>query len=187
MKRCAIHLCFVNRNDLIRILLFAGIYFSIASCASLHRDEGKGERVTSSTDSPGNFLSPMRKSIVEEAEKHLGVRYKYAGESPKGFDCSGFTQYVVGKFGFPLSRTAQSQLKEGNPISAAKAQPGDLVFFRRTKGGPVFHVALVISNDKEGLKVIHSTSSRGVVVDKIAENSYWGTKILSFRDVISGK
>jgi len=177
----------MNKNDLIQILLFAGICFFMANCASLQKDERLPQGATSAFESSKSSEVQIRENVVWEAEKYIGTNYQYAGESPQGFDCSGFTQYVIGKFGIPLSRISQSQEIEGRPIPAAQAQPGDLVFFRRTKGGPVFHVALVISNDQEGLKVIHSTSSRGVVVDKIEENSYWRTKILSFRDVISGK
>jgi len=175
------------KDYFIRILLFAGICFSMANCAALLKDERRGEGETSAFEASQNSDAQMRKNVVREAEKYIGTKYKYAGESPQGFDCSGFTQHVVRKFDIPLSRTSQSQEKEGKTIFAAQARPGDLVFFRRTKGGSVFHVGLIIRNDRDGLTIIHSTSSRGVVVDKLAENSYWRTKIPSFRDVISGK
>jgi cell wall-associated NlpC family hydrolase len=175
------------KNDLIRILLFVGICFSMASCAALQKEERLGEREKSESEFSKNADAQIRKNIVREAEKYVGAKYKYAGESPRGFDCSGFTQYVVSKFDIPLSRTSQSQEKDGKPISVVQARPGDLVFFRRTKGGSVFHVGLVVSNNRDGITIIHSTSSRGVVVDKIAENSYWRTKIASFRDVVGHK
>ena len=64
------------------------------------------------------------------------------------------------------------------------AKAGDLVFFR--KSGRVFHVALVVDNQKDGLKVIHSTN-RGVVVDNITKSSYWKPKLSSAVDVIGGE
>lgn len=128
----------------------------------------------------------LREDVVSYAKKQLGKRYKYAGRTPRsGFDCSGFTFYVMSNFDIDLSPSSRAQENEGRPIDVAKAKAGDLIFFRRSKKGAVFHVALVVSNSREGLTVIHSTS-RGVVVDNISRSSYWQPKISTARDVISG-
>lgn len=128
----------------------------------------------------------FRREVVSYAEKQLGAPYKYAGRNPKGFDCSGFTYYVMGNYKIPLSVSSRTQEKEGRGIPVKAAKTGDLIFFRRSKLGQVFHVAMVISNDRNGLRVIHSTS-RGVVVDNVSHSSYWKPKISSARDVISGR
>ncbi|MCB0629747.1 MAG: C40 family peptidase [Saprospiraceae bacterium] len=128
----------------------------------------------------------LREDIVSYAKKQLGKRYKYAGRTPKqGFDCSGFTYYVMSNFDIRLSPSSREQENEGRPVDVSNAKTGDLIFFRRSKKGAVFHVALVVSNTKEGLTVIHSTS-RGVVVDNISRSSYWKPKISTARDVVSG-
>jgi cell wall-associated NlpC family hydrolase len=61
-----------------------------------------------------------------------GVRYTYGGTSRAGFDCSGLTQYVYGRLGKHIARTAESQFRQFRRIAKARAQAGDLVFFHVT-------------------------------------------------------
>lgn len=127
-----------------------------------------------------------RQNIVEYAVRQQGAKYKYAGRSPKtGFDCSGFVYYVFDAFNVQLTTNSRDQEQEGRVISLKEVKPGDLVFFRRSKAGTVFHVALVVDNTSEGITVVHSTSSRGVIVENITQSSYWKTKVTSARDVVS--
>ncbi|MCB9285566.1 MAG: DUF1175 family protein [Lewinellaceae bacterium] len=118
----------------------------------------------------------LRQNVVDYARQFVGTSYKTAGKNPGGFDCSGFTGYVMGQFGIQLSASSKYQEKDGEMIPVSEAKPGDLIFFRREKNGTVFHVSLVVSNDENGLVVVHSTSSRGVVVDNIDQSSYWREK-----------
>lgn len=132
----------------------------------------------------GNREMRMREDIVDYAKKQLGKKYKYAGRSPRtGFDCSGFTHYVMDNFGVELSPSSRAQENQGKKIKVSEAKTGDLIFFRRSKSGAVFHVALVVDNNREGLWVIHSTS-RGVVIDNLTKSSYWKPKISTARDVL---
>lgn len=127
----------------------------------------------------------FRLDVVDYAKEQLGTKYTYAGRSPKkGFDCSGFTHYVMDNFKVPLSTSSRAQENQGKKIKVSEAKPGDLIFFRRSKNGAVFHVALVVSNEREGLTVIHSTS-RGVVIDNISKSSYWRPKISTARDILA--
>lgn len=126
----------------------------------------------------------LRQEIVAYAKEQLGARYRYAGKDPRGFDCSGFTYYVMNKFDIELPPSSKYQEDEGRSIKIADVKAGDLVFFRRVKVGKPFHVALVVANDRDGLQVIHSTS-RGVVIDNITKSSYWKNKVSSARDVVS--
>ena len=78
--------------------------------------------------------------VIDTANNFKGVRYVRGGTSPKGFDCSGYTQYVFGELGISLPRVAGSQYKWADKVSASKAQVGDLVFFH--SGGGVYHVGI---------------------------------------------
>jgi cell wall-associated NlpC family hydrolase len=128
----------------------------------------------------------LRNNIVEFALTQKGTKYKYAGRSPKtGFDCSGFTHYVFSEFNVNLTPVSRSQEAECRKIPLKNAQTGDLVFFRKSKAGSVFHVALVVSNDASGITVVHSTSSRGVVSENITTSSYWRTKVTTACDVLN--
>lgn len=127
----------------------------------------------------------LRSDIAELAQEYLGTHYRSAGKSPGGFDCSGFVYYVMQEHEIKMASSAATQERQGEKIAKKEAQPGDLVFFRRSPGGRVFHVAMVLENDNGDLKLIHSTS-RGVVVDRLNDSSYWRSKIMTLKNVISG-
>jgi cell wall-associated NlpC family hydrolase len=85
-------------------------------------------------------------SVVAIAMRYLGIPYRYGGSTPRGFDCSGFTQYVFRQVGVSLPRTAQQQLGATTRISRSQARAGDLVFF--LSGGYAYHVGIYLGNGK---------------------------------------
>lgn len=128
----------------------------------------------------------LRSSIVSNAMTYQGIRYKYAGRSPQGFDCSGFTCYVMSEYGINLSPASRMQATQGRSVALENVKPGDLLFFSRYgPGGTVSHVAMVASNTSEGIKMVHSSSSRGVVEEMFTGNKYWTPKFLYAKDVLS--
>lgn len=127
----------------------------------------------------------LRIEIADFADNQLGSKYKYAGRSPKsGFDCSGFTYYVMKNNGITLPTNSSAQATKGGIEKLKNAKPGDLVFFKRGGKGRVFHVAMIYENERGNPKVIHSTSSRGVVIDELLKSTYWKPKIWQVRNVI---
>jgi peptidoglycan DL-endopeptidase CwlO len=83
--------------------------------------------------------------VLAEAKKHVGALYKYGAAGPKRFDCSGFTMYVYRKaIGSKLPHKAHSQQRWGYPVAKSKAQPGDLIVFRRGSYG--YHAAIYAGN-----------------------------------------
>lgn len=129
------------------------------------------------------WLKPsLRGDVVDYAKKFLGSRYRYAGRDVSGFDCSGFTHYVMKNFSISLSACSRTQSTQGKKILVKDTKPGDLIFFRRSSRSRISHVAMVVSNDQRGIFIIHSTS-RGVVVDDLMNSKYWRPKIYMARDV----
>lgn len=124
----------------------------------------------------------LRKQIIHDAKKHLGTRYTYGGKTPKGFDCSGFTSYVYRANGVELLGASHTQANAGVSIPRSAVKKGDLVFFGK---GKVSHVGIVVDRTDTTWKVIHATSSRGVVVDDIENSSYWKSRYLFCRDIVS--
>jgi cell wall-associated NlpC family hydrolase len=125
----------------------------------------------------------MREDIRKEAAKYIGTRYTYAGTSPgSGFDCSGFTRFILAQYNIQLPHQSGAQANEGNAVQLSRIQPGDLVYFSRK--GKIFHVALVEEADASGITVIHSTSGRGVIRENISQSAYWKDKIAGARDVV---
>lgn len=132
-------------------------------------------------DKTSSNVNKLRANIVADAEKLINSAYKYGGESPKGFDCSGLTSHVMAKHNILLNRSSHTQVKQGKQITLEKAQPGDLIFFSRS--GRIFHVAMVVSNKNGLTKIIHSTTSKGVIYTDLQHSSYWFPKVHSVRDV----
>ena len=155
--------------------------FSFASCHSVRMPYSDYSAEKSSISKEDQ----LRSDVLTYARKYVGSKYRYGGTDPKsGFDCSGFTYFVMKEFDIALNRSSRSQESNGRSIKVSEAKAGDLLFFRRSRSGNVFHVALVVSNDRNGLKVIHSTSSRGVIIDNITHSSYWKPKVSTARRVI---
>ena len=107
-------------------------------------------------------------AILKTAKKYTGTRYLFGGTTPKGFDCSGFVQYVFKQNGFALPRTADEQYKLGKSVKKrSDLIPGDLVFFSTYEKG-ASHCGIYVGSGK----FIHVSSSKGVRVDSLGD-SYW--------------
>ncbi len=95
----------------------------------------------------------LRAEIMAQCERYIGVRYVYGGTTPRGFDCSGYTQYVYGSSGYTLYRCSADQLQDGLIVSRDGLQVGDLVFFREGRTGQLAtHVGIYAGNNQ----IIHA-------------------------------
>jgi len=107
------------------------------AAASSDRSEKKEPQASSAGSSVGQ-------QAIAAARGQLGVPYVWGGTSPDGFDCSGLTQFAFEKAGIELPRTSRAQAQEGQEVSEANMQPGDLIFFN----SPVSHVGIYIGGGK---------------------------------------
>ncbi len=129
-------------------------------------------------------MMQLREYIAGYAQNFVGIEYRHGGQSTaKGFDCSGFTSFALNEFGIQVSAASSAQATQGDEVSLDAVLPGDLVFFGRR--GRVTHVALVVQRTEEGIVCVHSTCSRGIMVENISTSSYWRPKIMFARDVIT--
>lgn len=115
--------------------------------------------------------------LIQTATKYVGVPYMFGGNTPSGFDCSGFTSHVFARIGISLPRMADEQYEVGQPVGKGRLQPGDLVYFTTYTAG-VSHVGIYLGDGK----FISATSSRGVAIDRL-DNSYWGPRYIGARRV----
>ncbi|WP_418655193.1 XkdQ/YqbQ family protein [Clostridioides difficile] len=90
------------------------------------------------------YTNATRKAgtVIAEAKKHLGKPYKWGGNGPSNFDCSGLMVYCFKKVNVNLPRTSRQQATKGKKVEKNNLQAGDLVFFHN----PVSHVGLYIGN-----------------------------------------
>jgi cell wall-associated NlpC family hydrolase len=114
--------------------------------------------------------------IVGTALAFRGVPYRSGGDDPRGFDCSGLVQYVFAQHGVALPRGTREQFQFGINVRLAAVEPGDLIFFSTSTGGPS-HVGVAIGGDE----FVHAPSTRGVVRVERFSAPYWASRIVGVR------
>ncbi len=110
------------------------------------------------------------KQIAKTALKYKGTRHVWGGNTPKGFDCSGFTQYVVKKvLGIDIGQTVKGQWHFGDRVAQRKLREGDLVFFSNTFEKGLSHVGIYLGNGR----FIHAENENtGVVISDLGSDYY---------------
>jgi len=119
-----------------------------------------------------------REQLISYAKKMIGTPYVYAGSDPSGFDCSGFTGYVMKNYGKELPRRAVDQYESSRKLKEKNVQKGDLVFF--DNGSGISHVGMIVSERGKPLIMIHASSSKGVIVTEIDKSDYWQKRLKGF-------
>ncbi len=132
----------------------------------------------------GTVSSAARgRAVINTGAEYVGVPYVWGGTTPRGFDCSGFVQYIYRKNGVPLPRTSRQMAHAGAPVRPALSalRPGDLMLFRGSDG-VIDHVGLYAGNDR----MLHSSSSgRGVRFDDLwsSRGAYFRSHLVAARRV----
>ncbi|WP_042374136.1 C40 family peptidase [Neobacillus jeddahensis] len=112
----------------------------------------------------------VKKSLINDTSRYLGVPYVWGGTTPSGFDCSGFVYYMFKQQGINMTRNTSAGLNNtGIPIDRSHLQPGDLVFFAVNTTGTISHVGFYLGDNQ----FISATSSKGIAAASI-DSSYWG-------------
>jgi cell wall-associated NlpC family hydrolase len=125
--------------------------------------------------SPAPAAAPVETSngqaIVNFAMQFQGYPYVWAGNTPSGFDCSGFTQYVVqNALGYDITHSTDIQAGYGSPVGWGEWQPGDLVFFTNTgASGYYSHVGIYIG---DGQMIHAENEGTGVVISSLYSDYY---------------
>ena len=121
-----------------------------------------------------------REKLLEYAKFFKGGKYVWGGTTPKGFDCSGYVQYLYKKSNINLPRTAWSQSKQGIPVDKNDLKKGDLLFFLTDKkrGIPVTHVGIYLGNGE----FIHAASKKkGIIISPLTHGHYADTFVSARR------
>jgi hypothetical protein len=142
----------------------------------------------SATSASGLPATASEAGVVADAEKYLGVPYRWGGTDPAtGLDCSGLTQRVYADLGIALPRTASQQATAGTAVaSVADARPGDLVFFDYSSSRPgIDHVGVYIGDGnmiaapQEGESVRIQPVGNPALIRRILPDSAGGGTALS--------
>ncbi|HEY8538461.1 MAG TPA: C40 family peptidase [Steroidobacteraceae bacterium] len=79
--------------------------------------------------------------IVLRAIALVGTPYRWGGNDPSGFDCSGLVHFVHNELGIDVPRTAEEQYRAARRVDIDDLEPGDVLFFK-TSGKRVSHVGI---------------------------------------------
>lgn len=136
-------------------------------------------------DGGGATSSARASAVLSTADDYLGTPYVYGGTTPRGFDCSGFTQYVFRRHDVQLPRTSRQQAQVGRAVSprVSALRAGDLMLFS-AGGDRIDHVAIYAGNNR----IIHSSSSgNGVRYDDLGTDRgrWFVSKMVAARRVVS--
>jgi len=157
---------------------FEELWSQIDPQTSFSTKEFGGQTTMSTSVSGGGFRPAPGKGkglsgIADFAKQFLGTPYKWGGTGPSGFDCSGFTQYVMKQFGINLPRISYQQGAGGKAVANGDLRVGDLVFWdnsSRNQGAD--HVGIYIG----GGKYIHAPQPGERVKISNLGGNYWARR-----------
>jgi cell wall-associated NlpC family hydrolase len=157
----------MNRMTIRRSVFAAvalGIFVSLFGCAS----------------TPVRHVTGYTPAIGEKAAKTaismIGRPYKYRGDSPEGFDCSGLVRYSYLASGLDVPHGTGALKTASSPVGAKKLRKGDLLFFDE-KGGKYSHVGIYIG----GNRFVHAPSTGQKVRKDSLRDAYWKKSFIEAR------
>ncbi len=115
----------------------------------------------------------LSQQVIRFAKMFEGIPYDYANTDPmRGFDCSGFVQFVYGNFNVKLPRSSSQYQSFGKDIPLEQAEPGDILLFTGSDTGSKVpgHLGIIISSEKP-IQFMHSATSnrRGIMISSLNE------------------
>ncbi len=120
-------------------------------------------------------------AIIDAAMQYMGVPYVWGGTTPAGFDCSGFTWYilnqVLGYSAYP--RPMEDQVVFGVEVSPEQLMPGDVVYFQNTYQWGLSHMGFYMGNGQ----FIHAGSENWGVGIGSMYDPYWQSRYVTARRV----
>ena len=165
----------------IKFFLLLLSLFVLVSCGSSKKSISHRDPVEHISKGKTNKTA---NKIVDYAMRYEGTPYRFGGENKRGMDCSGLVYISFMNEGISLPRTSRAMSLEGERLKLKEVGKGDLLFFQTDKNRKVVnHVGLVVGVSRDGIRFIHSTTSRGVIVSNL-EQAYWKNAFLMARRVL---
>jgi cell wall-associated NlpC family hydrolase len=129
-----------------------------------------------------------RDSIVIYSKQYLGTPYLYAGNDPKkGFDCSGFVNYVFQHFNVSVPRSSSGYKNITTTKSPEDFKVGDVLVFYGYKNNTIIgHVGIICQANGMHSKFIHASSGKaGSVTISDLDSEHYSKRYYKCVDVIS--
>ncbi|MEA3491033.1 MAG: C40 family peptidase [Campylobacterota bacterium] len=128
------------------------------------------------------YQQPSLSALHKILRGTYGDSYRYAGQGPNRFDCSGLVYYSFATMNLWLPRKSIDQSKRGKTIPIDRLKYGDLIFFdtRKRFRGEVNHVGIYIGNGN----FIHASSSKRGVIRTSLNKPFYQKRVIICKRVI---
>ncbi len=166
----------INLKRLTLIVLAISIFSGCSSAPTRNAPiiDGRTDsgQATSNTTIP-SLRSGKGAEIFNIAQSYLGVPYRYGGQDPSGFDCSGLVQFAHLNAGINVPRTAAAQYSAAQSVSHSELKPGDVIFFRLS-WRKISHVGIYAGQGR----FIHAPTSGKSVSFSDLNSPYWQKRMV---------
>jgi len=140
-----------------KILLILGITgLVLAGCASAPTKHVTG------------YSASVGEKAAQTALTMIGRPYKFTGDTPAGFDCSGLVRYSYLTAGMDVPHSTNALKNSTRSVGLKNARKGDLLFFVQ-EGKKYSHVGIYAGNGH----FIHAPSTGGHVRTDSIDDPYW--------------
>lgn len=121
----------------------------------------------------------QKAQVLKLAQSLKGTRYLQGGSTPKGFDSSGYVNYLFTKNGINIPRSTNSLFQTGKPVAKNALIAGDLVFFHTNGGKGATDVGIYLGNNT----FLSVTTKRGVAASNL-KDKYWASKFVGAKRLL---
>lgn len=168
------------------LFIFSIVLLSACSASKKTTQSGATHKSKAQT-SPKQDANTNADGLVWFAKKQLNTPYKYGSADPKlgGLDCSGFLYYVFTHFNIKVPRSSYDYSSYGQTVSKAAAQKGDVIIFTGSNADvkKAGHVGIITEVSNNDILFIHSSTSKGVIINKLSD-AYYSKRFLKIVRVL---
>lgn len=140
------------------------------------KDEVKPVIVTKVLTGNTSAEATKREAVIAFAKNYMGTPYIYATADPKkGFDCSGFVNFVYKHFDITVPRSSSGFKNIGKSLKPQDFKVGDvLVFYGDRDTNSIGHVGIVCEANGMKSKFIHASSGKemAVTISELGSDQY---------------
>jgi cell wall-associated NlpC family hydrolase len=121
------------------------------------------------------YTPAIGEKAARTAAAMTGRPYKYKGDSPEGFDCSGLVRYSYLSAGLEVPHGTKQLRGVTKPVGTKYLRKGDLLFFNES--GKASHVGIYLGGDL----FVHAPSTGGKVRKESLSDPHWKKSFLEAR------
>jgi cell wall-associated NlpC family hydrolase len=155
-------------SSVCRVALCAVWLAALAACASHDVARATDRGVATAQRQPASIGD--RAAAV--ALGQVGAPYRFGGNSPRGFDCSGLVHYAYANVGKNIPRTTAGLWANLEPVDTGTLKAGDLLFFNIA--GKMSHVGMYVGHGQ----FVHAPSTGKVVSVEFLDSEYYGRALI---------